>query len=349
MSLRAIYGHRALLNRLEGALTSSRFPQSALFAGRAGVGKQRLALWVAQGLLCAEGTGAPCCQCSQCRQVDGLVHPDLHWLTPIARPKATDPAKQIEDAQELLAGAMAERRDGLWGHPEGMVSHPLASIRLLQRIASKTPFSGARKVIVVGDAEWLVVQESSPEAANALLKLLEEPPADTTIIVTAADPQRLLPTIRSRLVTLRVAPVGDQTVREFLENEQDPAPKGAALERAVLLAEGAVGRAIGTDRNPVDDARAERFLAAVGRGDSAWLPTVLGQAPWSARGDFTAFLDSLALNLRTRVEERANDSREATRGIRALRHVEQAREEAQGNVNPQLTLAVLAADLEALV
>jgi DNA polymerase-3 subunit delta' len=230
-----------------------------------------------------------------------------------------------------------------------MVSHPLASVRLLQRIASKTPFSGARKVIIVGDAEWLVVQESSQEAANALLKLLEEPPADTTIIVTASDPQRLLPTIRSRLVTLRVSPVGDQAVREFLENEKDPAPEGAALERAVLLAEGAIGRAIGAERNPAGEARADRFLAAVGRGDGAWLPMVLGQAPWSARGDFTAFLDSLALNLRARVEERANDRPGAKRGIRALRHVEQAREEARGNVNPQLTLAVLAAELEALV
>ena len=67
------------------------------------------------------------------------------------------------------------------------------------------------------------------------------------------------------------------------------------------------------------------------------------------RGDFTAFLDSLALNLRARVEARASDQRGARRAIEALRHVELAREEAQGNVNPQLTLAVLASDLEALV
>ena len=349
MSLRAVYGHRALLNRLEGALASSRFPQSALLVGPVGVGKQRLALWVAQGLLCAEGPGAPCGHCQPCRQVKGLAHPDLHWLTPVARPKATEPTKQVEEVRELLAAAMDERRDGIWGRPEGMVSHPLASVRLLQRIASKTPFSGARKVIIVGDAEWLVVQEASQEAANALLKLLEEPPADTTIILTAADPQRLLPTIRSRVVSLRISTVGDQGVREFLENEPAQALKGGALERAVLIAEGAIGRAIGTDRDPVADGRAERFLTAVGRGETAWVPSVLGQAPWSARGDFTAFLDALALNLRARVEEHARDRRGARRGIRALRHVEQAREEAQGNVNPQLTLGVLAADLEVLV
>jgi len=349
MSLRAIYGHRALVNRLESALASSRFPQSALFVGPAGVGKQRLALWVAQGLLCVEGPGAPCGQCQQCRQVDGLAHPDLHWMTPVARPKATEPKKQIEEVSELLAGAMEERRDGLWGRPEGMVSHPLASVRLLQRIAAKTPFSGARKVIIVGDAEWLVVQESSQEAANALLKLLEEPPADTTIILTATDPQRLLPTIRSRVVSLRISPVGDQEVREFLENEPTQGLGGRAPERAVLLAEGAIGRAISAERDPVVDGRAERFLTAVGRGEAAWLPVVLGQAPWSARGDFTAFLDGLALNLRTQVEEQARDQRRARRVIQALRHVEQARDEAQGNVNPQLTLGVLAADLEALV
>ena len=350
MNLRAIYGHDALLNRLEGAIASSRFPQSALFVGPAGTGKQRLALWVAQGLLCDQGPGAPCGACPSCRQADGLAHPDLHWITPISRPKAADPAKQVEEVRELLGAVLAERRSGgTWNRPEGMVSHPLASVRLLQWIASRTPFSGPRKVIIVGDAEWLVVQESSQEAANALLKLLEEPPADTTIIVTAADPRRLLPTIRSRLVSLRVAPVSDDAVRDFLTNESESPPRGAALEQAVLFAEGSIGRAISEQRSSQDNDRAARFLADLQRGDTAWSPRVLAQTPWAARGDFTALLDGLAIHLRGQIEERAGEPNEARRALRALRHVETAREEAQGNVNPQLTLGVLASELEALV
>ncbi len=350
MSLRPVYGHDALLNRLGGVLASGRFPQSALFVGPVGVGKQRLALWVAQGLLCEEAPGAPCERCAGCRQVTNLAHPDLYWLVPIPRPKAADPAKQVEEVKELLGAAMeARRQDGIWGRPEGMVSHPLAVVRLAQRVVSRTPFSAMRKVVIVGDAEWLVVQEASPEAANALLKLLEEPPADTTIIVTAADPQRLLPTIRSRLVTMRVSPVGDQAVRELLTKESENPPRGEALKQAVLLADGSVGRALASQEHDRGAVRAERFLAGLELGRGAWVPDVLAQAPWSARGEFTAFLDALAVKLRDRVADRAGDAREARRAIDALRRVEDAREEAQGNVNPQLTLGTLASELEALV
>src|SRR5205823_2162535 len=105
-------------------------------------------------------------------------------------PKATEPDKQIDEAAEALGEVMAARREKpLYERPEGMVSHALASIRLLQRRLVLTPFRAKRKVFILGDAERLVVQESSQEAANALLKVLEEPPADTVVILTAAEPQ----------------------------------------------------------------------------------------------------------------------------------------------------------------
>ena len=66
------------------------------------------------------------------------------------------------------------------------------------------PSVGSRKVFVVGDAEAMVPQESSPEAANAFLKLLEEPPADTTLILTSSNPGALLPTIKSRVLPIRL-------------------------------------------------------------------------------------------------------------------------------------------------
>ena len=352
MSLRPIYGQKSLLDRLAGALASSRFPQAVLFTGPAGVGKQRLALWVAQGLLCLNGPGAPCGSCSHCRQVLGLGHPDLHWFVPIPRPKAGDPAKQVEEAQELLGEVMAQRRsDPLWGRPEGLTSHALASVRLFHRLAWMTPFSGARKVFILGDAERLIVQEASQEAANALLKVLEEPPADTTIIVTAADPHALLPTVRSRLVAIRIPRLTDDEVRAFLKAEVKTPPKGAALERRILLAEGCIGRALRTeDGSDGPDRAAALLLAAVRERNRSWLPMALAQPPWAARGDFTGMLDALALTLRDEVRREAGGGGQKIEGrLRAIKRVEATREAAQGNANPQLALAVLAADLEALL
>ncbi len=354
MSLRPIYGHQHLLDRLGGALASSRFPQAALLSGPAGVGKQRIALWAAQGLLCDTGPGAPCGTCRSCRQVLELGHPDLHWFVPIPRPKAGDPAKQADEAADMLGQIMAERRaSGLWQRPDGTAGHSLASVRLLHRKVWITPFVGHRKVFIVGNAERLIVQEASQEAANALLKVLEEPPADTTVVLTATDPHALLPTIRSRLVTIRVGRIADDDVRAFFAREIGDVPTGDALDARVLLAEGSIGEALASDDG--DDTEslqqaADALLAAVRKRRRAWLPLALRQQPWSARGDFTGMLDALTVRLRAEVGEAAAEGGAAlTARLTALRHVERTRVAAQGNVNPQLALSALASDLERIL
>jgi DNA polymerase-3 subunit delta' len=276
-----------------------------------------------------------------------LSHPDLHWFVPIPRPKAGDPDKQVEEAQETLAEVMAARRgQALYQPPDGLASHAIASIRLLQRRVALTPYMGKRKVVILGDAERLVVQESSPEAANALLKLLEEPPADTVVLTTAAEPYSLLPTIRSRLVPIRVGRLSDDVVRRFLETVPSPPLRGAELDRAVQLADGSIGRALAAgDAAAAADRAADRLLSAVRGGARAWAPVALAQPPWSARGDFSAMLDALARRIRASAV--AGEARRSGGSwIRALRRVEGIREEAQGNANPQLALAVLAAELE---
>ena len=351
MSLRAIYGHRDILNRLGSAIASGRFPQSALLVGSRGIGKQRLALWIAETLLCDRSGDRPCEECESCRLAHGLGHPDLHWFVPITRPKAGDPDKQVAEARDLLGEAIGERRDGLTPPVGGMTSHPLASIRLLQRTAVMKPFRGARKVIVLGDAERLVVQEASQEAANALLKVLEEPPANLTLILTAAEPQALLPTIRSRVVPIRVGRVADGDVAAFLRAEDRPAD-AAALERRVLLAAGSIGQALWSDdRGRTAERAAASFLESVRAGTRRRSEAALGQAPWSARGGFSEMLDALAVTLRGEAqhEAQAGNTGSLEQRVRAMRRVEEIRADAAGNLNPQLALAVLARDLEALV
>jgi DNA polymerase-3 subunit delta' len=348
MPITRVYGHSALLGRLGVSIASGRFPQATLLVGPQGAGKQRIALWAGQALLCERGGEAPCGACVDCRLAAELKHPDLHWLVPIPRPKATEPGKQVDEARELLAAVMDERRKSFrYSPPDGMASHSLASVRLLQRIVSLTPVRARRKVVILGDAERLVVQEASPEAANALLKLLEEPSADTTILLTAAEPQALLPTIRSRLVPIRIGAVGDDVVREFLAAEVSPAPQGPVLERRVAAAGGLIGRAL-WGGSETGTERADALLEAIRRGPAAWAAAALAQAPWGARGDFAATLDAMALRLRDALKREAGaaDRQALARHLAALRALDEAREGVATNANPQLALAALARDLE---
>jgi len=349
MTLRPIYGHEQLLAQFERALAASRFPQAALLVGPAGVGKQRLGLWIAQGLLCERGPGRPCEACASCRQAAGLNHPDLHWFVPILRPKGGDQDQQVEEVEELLAEAIAHRRaNPLYGAPDPMASHPLASIRLLLRRVALRPFQGPRKVILLGNAERLVVQEASQEAANALLKVLEEPPPETYLILTARAAQLLLPTIRSRLIPIRVGGVADDAVRRFLQTELDPPPAAEVLEQRVVLAQGSIGRALAAELEPEPASRLVDGLArAIQEGARGWAALALGQPPWSARGEFTAGLDALALRLRAQAARAAQaEPGRLARWLAALEAVERTRQEASGNANPQLALAVLAQELE---
>lgn len=359
-------GHPEARERVLEAITSGRFPQTVLLAGPAGVGKQRFALWVAQALVCVKretgnGTGEPCGECAPCRRVLGLVHPDVHWFVPIPRPKAGEADKQVEEAGELLGEVVAERREQpLWTSPDGMAIHSVASARLLLKRASMKSVEGGPKVFVIGDAERLVPQESSPEAANALLKLLEEPPPATYFLLTTADPRRVLPTIRSRSVVLRLDRLAAGEVRDFLRNHLQLAPSGNGLEARVTAAEGSIGQAL-AESGQKKKAReaAGALLEAVAKGGTEPWERALRQNPWQARGEFTEMLDALAdlLSDRTRgavaVAERPlarsgqapGGEAEPDQLVRAIEKVQAAREAAQGNVNPQLLLAVLADDL----
>lgn len=364
MTIGPLVGHRDLRQRLAAAIDGDRLPQVLLFVGPEGVGKQRLALWTVQRMFCQDSSSVePCGSCGPCRRVLGLAHPDLHWIVPIPRPKAGDPDKQVEEAAEALGEVMAERRrQPLWGSPDGMSAHGIATARLVSRRAALTPGEASRKVFVIGHAERLVPQESSPEAANALLKLLEEPPRDTVMILTTTDLHRVLPTIRSRATSLRVNPIPDEEVAAFLREHLDPLPAPSVLEERVQRAEGAIGIAV-AESGPARKAHdaAVDLLEAVAKGEGTRLEACLSQPPFQARGEFTAILDALASTLGDAARESTGERprREVPKALRRMRDpgrlaeaiikVQETREMAQGNMNPQLLLAALTRDLRDVV
>ena len=345
MPLPPLYGHEGIRNRLAGALASGRLPQGLLFEGPRGVGKQRLALWLGQALLCERNRGRGqqegCGDCRPCRLVLTLSHPDLHWFVPVElERRAADADKQVELAEEALGEVLAARRERpLYEPPSGMASHGIASVRLLLRKLALTPVMGPRKVFVIGDAERLVAQTGAEAAANALLKALEEPPADSVFVLTTAEPDALLATIRSRVVRVRVARLADSVVTAFAQRELGLV-KEPSLSQRVTAAEGCIGRLL-ADGGVERGEGGERFLHAVRSGPVGRLSFALGLQPFQARGAFTAMLDELLARLRS--EARAG--KDSGKVVSAIARVLDARELAQGNVNPQLVAAVLGEDL----
>lgn len=359
MTIHPLHGHLSVRQQLAQARKRGSLPQLIALVGPEGVGKQRMALWLAQLVLCQNPGSEPCGVCVPCRQVLELSHPDLHWVAPVLRPKAAEPDKQVEEMAELQGLLVAERREQpLYGPPEGLAGHFVATARFIQKRAALTPAVGPWKVFIIGHAERLVPQESSAEAANALLKLFEEPPADTLIVLTATDLGALLPTIRSRAVPLRLGRLTDADVAAFVRLHVQPVPAAAELAERVRRAEGAIGRAL-ADPAEQGTAResAHRIIEAVLAAPLPRAERALKQGTFAARGEFTATLDALSETLADAAREASGHPPKAPlpRGlagrasaaalVQAAGKVTEARGAAQGNVNPQLLLAVLLEDL----
>jgi DNA polymerase-3 subunit delta' len=344
-----LYGHEELQTRLAGTIAARKLPPALLLVGPWGVGKQRVAHWIAAGLLCEAGPGAPCGHCQPCRLVDSLQHPDVHWFFPVARPKG-DEAKQVEEAEELLGEAVAARRENpLYGRPDGLHALFLPLVRLLHRQAMMRPVMGRAKVFIVGDADRLVPQASSPEAANAMLKVLEEPPPDTHFILTTTEPASLLPTIRSRLVPLRVRRLAASEVARFLREVPQPPLAAEEAERRAEAAFGSIGDALEQPEEGTEGAdAAQRLLEASRMGAVARYRYALGVRAFGARSDFSGTLDAASEALRDELAQRlrgvageAHADVPAERLLAAIRELDRAKGWARGNVNPQLIVAHL--------
>ncbi len=205
-------GHPAAVTAVR-AMLGSHVPHALLLSGPPSVGKQTLALDLAAALLCTDAAGSsrPCRVCRGCRMVEHGNHPDLYRLDP------TGPGGQV--------------RIGNAVHPEP------GTVRWLASQLALLPVEAGERVAIVNDAQRL-----NDEAQSALLKTLEEPPPRTTLILVADDEERLLPTVRSRCVRVRLGGVGVRDVERLLESRGlTDAPTAARLAR---LAAGRSGLAV---------------------------------------------------------------------------------------------------------
>ena len=338
MPLTPLIGHTALRARLDDQVRRGTLASSILFTGPVGVGKQRLALWLAQRLLCVE-PNAPCETCQHCKYALHGVHPDIHWVFPREGMKEKDPTH--DEVTSSYAELVAERleKGGVYARPDGSFGIFVAVARMMVQRASLSPAMARRKVFVVGDAERMVPQASSQEAANAFLKLLEEPPADTTLILTTSEPGSLLPTIRSRTIAMRVRPLSDSEVREFLAL---PAAAGVVKDRKVddlvALAHGAPGSLLDAESYTAAASRATSLLGAATRDPDRFFRLIYAQGTSKARGPFSDTLAAMSqlLHQRSREATAAGDAERAASSAKAMLFVEEAKRDAERNAVPQL-------------
>ncbi len=208
-----LLGQERALDTLQSAWRSGRLPHGWLLMGPRGVGKATLAYRFARALLAGAearaGFDLPADH-PVFRQIAAGAHPDLHVVEPARDPKTGKVKSEI----------------------------PVDAVRAATAVLHSTSAMGGWRVVIVDGAEQL-----NRNAANALLKPLEEPPARTVLLLVSHCPSRVLPTLRSRCAKLRLGPLADEVVVEIVAEQAGEVD--AETRRAVArLAHGSPGRAL---------------------------------------------------------------------------------------------------------
>ena len=230
------------MTHLRESIAAERFPQAMILAGPKGAGKYTLSLMLARAVNCLnrpESDGLPdfCGTCANCQRIGEAASLEDRV------------AEAVAAREEMRDVDKRETRIFVQTHPDVLVIPPdppqllikLGQVRQAIHVAYYRPPVEARRAFTIFTASAFM-----KEAANSLLKLLEEPPAHTSLVLLSENPQELLPTIRSRAIVYRLGALPAAELEAVLAERR---PELKAAERGLIarLAEGAVGKAIGFD------------------------------------------------------------------------------------------------------
>jgi DNA polymerase-3 subunit delta' len=242
VSFSEFLGNTATVTRLREGVRSGHIPQAMILAGPRGAGKYTLALMLAQAVNClhpTESDGLPdfCGQCENCTRIAAAANLEDRVAEAIAA------REDMRDADKR------ETRIMIQTHPDILVVPPdppqlmikMGQVRDVIHAAYYRPPVEARRSFTIFTSSAFM-----KEAANSLLKVLEEPPAYTSLILLAENPQELLPTIRSRAIQHRLGAIPADEIEALLAQRR---PELKPQDRLLIarLAEGAVGRALKLD------------------------------------------------------------------------------------------------------
>jgi DNA polymerase-3 subunit delta' len=286
-------GNAAAVEHLRTAIAAGHLPHSLILAGPSGAGKYTLALMLAMAVECqrqprdlwsnGQSLASYCGVCHNCTRIASAANLE----------EEVDKAVAIRE--ELREADKKDTRVLIQPHPDVLIIPPdppqllikLGQIRTLIQRAHYLPNEAPRRIFILTASSFM------KEAANSLLKVLEEPPDTVHLILLAENPGELLPTIRSRCATVRLGALPVEEIEMLLADRRPDVPQ---QQRTLIarLAQGAAGKALGFDLAAYTAARADALIflrnAAAGAGTGAAdEPGAPGQlAGWGGEPDHTA-------------------------------------------------------------
>jgi len=236
-----VIGQQHIQHQLVQTVQQGRLAHANLFWGNAGTGKLAMALWIAQTLNCPYNTDkGACLECESCQKTAKLIHPDVTWILPTYKSE-TEKKRTSEDFTAEIREFLLEHHfypsysqwvDKLDAYNK-QTAITVEDIRQLKQKMSFASFEGKFKVVIL----WHV-EKMRTEAANAFLKLLEEPPPNTVFMLTAPSPEQVLPTIQSRCQSTFFPPLEESTIVNYLidfhQTDENTAYKAAFLAQGNL-------------------------------------------------------------------------------------------------------------------
>ena len=234
-------GNQATVRRLRETLAAGRLPSAMILSGSRGAGKYTLALLLAQAANCltpitTDGLPDACGVCANCERIAASFALDERF------------AEAVAAREEMRDADKKDTRILIQTHPDVLIIPPdppqllikLGQVRTVIARIYRRPAQAQRAFYIFTASSFM------KEAANSLLKVLEEPPEHATLILLAENPSELLPTIRSRAGVLRLGALPPAEIDALLAARR---PELKAAQRTLVgrLAEGAVGRALGFD------------------------------------------------------------------------------------------------------
>lgn len=256
MNLSGLAGNESIKTALSAAMSRSAFPHALIISGAEGSGKRTLAGILSCALVCSSAGERPCLTCPHCKKAQRGIHPDIMTVD--------------AGGKEIVVSQIRDQlRPDVWVRPN----------------------EAAVKVYII-----LHAQDMNVHAQNALLNVLEEPPAYAVFFLLAENPDALLPTVRSRCVELSMQPLSPEQALPVLTARFPDAPP-ARVREAFSMAGGILGRAAGllnAADAPAFPSQAREFARILSEGGELSLFEYCLGLEKLKREEFTGFLDALA-------------------------------------------------------
>lgn len=244
MQFSQIIGHQETKQLLLKSVQQNHVAHAQLFLGQEGSANLALALAYATYINCeAKQADDSCGTCGSCVKMNKLVHPDFNFVMPVTATKSVSKdalsSKFMNEWREFILASPYQGLNEWMQHigaenKQGIISKDES--RQLVKLVSLKAFEGNYKIVVI----WLP-ELMHPSAANALLKLLEEPPAQTLFLLVAQAAEKLLATITSRTQILQVRSFTEQEVVQYLQQKYNL--DDARARQIAQLAEGSLNAA----------------------------------------------------------------------------------------------------------